>query len=71
MPFGLQGAPGTFQELMEILLGKTKQFPEAREILKAGHLASFFDDTGLGTQTLAEHYTLLECYLKVCLEKIL
>ena len=68
MPFGLQGAPGTFQELMEILLGKTKQFPEAREILKAGHLASFFDDTGLGTQTLAEHYTLLECYLKVCLE---
>ena len=68
MPFGLQGAPGTFQELMEILIGKTKQDQTARKILQNAHLASFFDDTGLGTQTLEEHYTLLEKYLEVCKE---
>jgi hypothetical protein len=67
MPFGLQGAPGTFQELMEILTGKAKQDPKVREILKnEGHLASFFDDTGLGTQTLEDHFYLLEKYFEVC-----
>jgi putative transposase len=66
MPFGLQGAPGTFQELMEILIGKCKQDPKIREILKNGHLASFFDDTGAGTNTEEEHYQLLEKYFAVC-----
>ena len=49
MMFGLQGAQGIFQELVEILASETKQNPKVREILVNGHLASFFDDTGLGT----------------------
>ena len=68
MMFGLQGAPGVFQELMEILSTKCKENDEVRKILKNGHLASFFDDTGLGTQTEDEHLYLLECYFRVCQE---
>jgi len=67
MPFGLQGAPGVFQELMEILASQCKHDPKVREILVNGHLASFFDDTGLGTQTEEEHYFLLEKWFQTCL----
>ena len=66
MMFGLQGAPGIFQELMEILATKCKQDKEVRDILTFGHLASFFDDTGIGSQTLDEHFRLLEKYFQVC-----
>ena len=66
MPFGLQGAPGVFQELMEILSTQCKQDPQVRTILENGHLASFFDDTGVGTQNEDEHFHLLETYFQVC-----
>ena len=68
MMFGLQGAPGIFQELMEILATKCKQYKDVRDILVSGHLASFFDDTGLGSQTLDEHFVRLEHYFQVCAE---
>ena len=68
MMFGLQGAPGIFQELMEILSTKCKQHDDVRKILANGHLASFFDDTGIGSQTLDEHFVLLERYFQVCKE---
>lgn len=68
MMFGLQGAPGVFQELMEILTGKAKQDEKTRKIISQGHLASFFDDTGLGTQTLDDHFYLLERYFQICKE---
>ena len=41
MMFGLQGAPGSFQELMEILISQCKQDPQVRKILESGHLAFF------------------------------
>ena len=66
MMFGLQGAPGVFQELMEILISQCKQDSQVRKILESGHLASFFDDTGIGSQTLDEHYYLLEKYFQIC-----
>ena len=66
MMFGLQGAPGIFQELMEILISQCKQDPEVRKILETGHLASFFDDTGIGTQNEEEHFYLLEKYFEIC-----
>ncbi len=68
MPFGLQGAPGVFQELMEILATQCKQDPQVRKILDSGHLASFFDDTGVGTLTEEEHYYLLEKWFQTCLK---
>ena len=68
MMFGLQGAPGVFQELMEILASKCKQDASVRKILENGHLASFFDDTGLGSQSENDHYALLEKWFQVCLE---
>ncbi len=67
MPFGLQGAPGVFQELMEILATQCKQDPKVRQILTSGHLASFFDDTGVGTLTEEEHFYLLERWFQTCL----
>ena len=57
--FGHQGAPRVFQELMEILSTQAKQDVQVRKILQKGHLASFFDDTGIGSQTIDEHYILL------------
>ena len=66
MMFGLQGAPGVFQELMEILSTQAKQDPQVRKIMQQGHLASFFDDTGIGSQTIDEHYILLEKYFEIC-----
>ena len=66
MMFGLQGAPGIFQELMEILISQCKRDPQVRKILESGHLASFFDDTGIGTQNEEEHFYLLEKYFEIC-----
>ena len=66
MMFGLQGAPGVFQELMEILISQCKQDPQVRKVLENGHLAAFLDDTGIGTQTEEEHYLMLEKYFQIC-----
>lgn len=68
MPFGLQGAPGVFQEMMEILVAKVKMSPLLKEILVKGYIGAFFDDCGIGTQNEETHLTLLESFLKVCLE---
>ena len=68
MMFGLQGAPGIFQELMEILASQCKEDPKVRKVLEEGHLASFFDDTGVGSQDEESHFFLLEAYFKVCLK---
>ena len=67
MPFGLCNAPGVFQELMEKAGEQCKRLPKAQPILKNdGHLKSFFDDTGLGTQTEDEHLALLELWFTIC-----
>jgi hypothetical protein len=68
MMFGLQGAPGIFQELMELLTSQVKENPRIRKILENGHLASFFDDTGVGTQDEETHFELLEAYFQVCVK---
>ena len=66
MPFGLQGAPGVFQEMMEQVCAKTKaKLPDK---LKNGFLGAFFDDAGLGTQTEDEHLQVLEELLKTAQE---
>ena len=56
MPFGLQGAPGVFQELIETLSTQAKQDEKVRKILEMEHLASFFDDPGVWTQTEDDHF---------------
>ena len=68
MPFGLQGAPGVFQEMMEVLCCKVKSNPQFTDILKHGFLGAFFDDCGLGTQDQQQHLQLLEAFLQICLE---
>jgi len=69
MPFGLQGAPGVFAELMEILCGKVKRLPHMKSILDSGFLGAFFDDVGLGSDTRENHLLLLEAFLKTCMEE--
>eukprot|EP00667_Euglena_gracilis_P023977 EG_transcript_27322 len=66
MMFGLSNAPGIFQELMEILTSQCKTDLRVREILKDGHLASFFDDTGVGANSEEDHLYLLEKWFEVC-----
>ena len=71
MPFGLQGAPGGFQEIMEIMCARAKQKLQelgvnSRDIF----LSAFFDDSGLGlgTNSQEEHLMLIENLLQTCLE---
>ena len=66
MMFGLQGAPGVFQELMEILSTQAKQDLQVRKIMQPGHLASLFDDTGICSQIIDKNYILLETYFEIC-----
>jgi hypothetical protein len=66
MMFGLMNAPGIFQELMETLTSQCKSDARVREILKDGHLASFFDDTGVGANSEEDHLYLLEKWFQVC-----
>jgi len=66
MPFGLQGAPGIFQEMMELLIQKVKLQPNLRQILSQTFLGAFFDDCGLGTDNEEDHLKILEELLKVC-----
>ena len=51
MPFGLQGAPGIFQEMMEILCGKVKEDLKKKYPTMRYFLAAFFDDVAHGTET--------------------
>ena len=66
MPFGLQGAPGIFQEMMELLIQKVKVQPEMRTLLTSQFLGAFFDDCGVGTDNMEDHLRILEEMLKVC-----
>ena len=66
MPFGLQGAPAIFQEMIETLLGKVKQKVLLSGIMKNVHIGAFFDDLGLSTNTPEEHLVLLEALLVEC-----
>ena len=68
MPFGLQGAPGVFQDMMEILITKVKNSPGMQDIVKRSFIGAFFDDCGLGTDSEEEHLQILEAFLKVCQE---
>ena len=67
MPFGLQGAPGIFQEMMEQvctqvkLTLKNQNFP-----LENIFLSAFFDDVGVGTHTEKDHMKVLETSFQVC-----
>ena len=71
MPFGLQGAPGIFQELMEQVCNQCKNDPQVSRLLdlKGEHrkafLGAFFDDCGIGSQNEAEHLFILEEFFKV------
>ena len=65
MPFGLQGAPGAFQEMMEILIAKVKNKPGNEEIIKKSFIGAFCDDCGIGTDSEAEHLKILEAFLEV------
>ena len=66
MPFGLQGAPGVFQEMIELLCAKVKNNPLLKDVLKLGHIGAFFDDCGLGAQTEEDHLQLLEKLFQEC-----
>ena len=66
MPFGLQGAPGIFQEMMEILVAKVKSNPTISPQMLKNFIGAFFDDCGIGTETEEEHLHLLEAFLVVC-----
>ena len=53
--------------MMEILVAQTK----AKVSLKmenGNFLGAFFDDAGLGTQTVKDHFVVLEEFLKTCLQ---
>jgi hypothetical protein len=71
MPFGLQGAPGVFQELMEQVCNQCKNIPAIASLLqlkgdhRSAFLGAFFDDCGLGSQSEEEHFLLLEEFFKV------
>jgi len=49
MPFGLQGAPGVFQELIESLATQTKQDKKVLQILSEVHSAFFLTTLALET----------------------
>ena len=68
MPFGLQGAPGIFQEMIEIFISKVKAKPQVQEIIKRSFIGAFFDDCEIGTQTEEDHRQILEQFLIVCQE---
>ena len=65
MPFGLQGAPGIFQEMMEKVCSETKSLTLVASISKDGFLGAFFDDSGLGKKSVEEHLLVLEEFFKV------
>ena len=56
MPFGLQGAPATFQRMMDKLLRGLE------------HSVSYIDDIVVYSETWREHLKDLECVLQRLLE---
>jgi len=66
MPFGLQCAPAVFQEMMKILISKVTFKPKLKNALQKGHIGAFFDDCGLGSQTIEDHLMVLECLFQEC-----
>jgi hypothetical protein len=67
MPFGLSNAPGVFQELMMKALCQMKLDPEVRNLLQKGAVVSaFFDDVGVGSNTLEDNIFLLKKFFEVC-----
>ena len=67
MPFGLQGAPGIFQELMECLLGKVRaRFVKEGQSLSNVFIRAIFDDLVIATESEREHLSVLETLLKEC-----
>ena len=67
MPFGLQGAPGVFQEMIEILCAKVRNNPKLKGLWQNAHIGAFFDDCGLGAQSQEEHLLILETLFQECL----
>jgi len=64
MPFGLSGAPGVFQEMLELLCEKArhtlrKRYPHIKNFF----LGAFFEDVGLGTDHREEHLKVLGVFL--------
>jgi len=67
MPFGLTNAPGVFQELMMKVISQMKLKPRVRDLLKKGCVTGvFFDDVGLGSDSIEDHRALLEEFFTVC-----
>ena len=68
MPFGLSNAPPIFQELMEKVVQETKMHPKAKHLFRAqtGHVAAFFNDSGLGANTIEDALLVLDVWLEVC-----
>jgi hypothetical protein len=67
MPFGLSQAPGVFQELMMRLLDTLAQVSAVQEIYsRGGTVQAFFDDVGVGTDTLEDHRELLKHLFQAC-----
>jgi hypothetical protein len=64
MPFGLQGAPGVFQEMMEILCQQVRQ--KLKSIKNNAFLGALFDDCGIGTDTEEQHLIILKEFFEVC-----
>ena len=67
MPFGLQGAPGIIQEMMEEVCCRTRAklketFPKVEHFF----LSAFFDDIGVGTQNDKDHVQVLQILFQVC-----
>ena len=69
MPSGLQGTPGVFQDMMEILRAKANQYLQELEVNSCDiFLSDLFDDSGLCTNSLEKHLMLIEKFLQTCLE---
>ena len=51
---------------MEMLISKVKSRPEVKTLLKDIHLGAFFDDLGIGTNSVHDHLVVLEALLDEC-----
>ena len=65
MPFGLQGAPGAFHEMIELLVGKVKN-KETLKGISPFHIGAFFDDCGVSTDTPQDHIKVLKELFEEC-----
>jgi hypothetical protein len=73
MPFGLQVAPAIFQQMMERIIQEVKMNPKVSKLLSPStdgrigkaFLGAFFDDVGVGAETIEDHLFILEEFFKV------